>query len=345
MGANAVAVIGAGVSGLTAAKRLRAEGLNVRIFERADGPGGVWLYSADATAPFASPIQRVKVEYGTEVVDLYKQTAIWPRRWKVTIKKRDSDEKIPLEFDAVVVCIGTFDKPFKPDHAGLSKWEQAYPGSVLHLKAFRDFDSYGSKVLVLTPYTPHPFLRKGIRSKAPLHGDGYHVDGLWEQMFWIDQQSLIFIGIPKDGPTFLISQAQAAFAARVLAGISSIPSRPAMKRNVADDLEKRKNAKQDQNRKDEKQDEKPDTAKIAHQMDYPWCKDYIEKLLTRCEEDAEDLGRPITPGNQPFRWTERLDWIMTNRKEFRRAYKRKACLRKKYPTPESLGFKGTCGRA
>jgi len=40
-----VAVIGAGVSGFTTAAHLKAEGLDVTVFERAPVSGGVWLVS------------------------------------------------------------------------------------------------------------------------------------------------------------------------------------------------------------------------------------------------------------------------------------------------------------
>jgi cation diffusion facilitator CzcD-associated flavoprotein CzcO len=40
--ANRVAVIGAGVSGLTSAKHLRAAGLEVVVYERSSVSGGVW---------------------------------------------------------------------------------------------------------------------------------------------------------------------------------------------------------------------------------------------------------------------------------------------------------------
>ncbi|KAK8859795.1 thiol-specific monooxygenase [Apiospora arundinis] len=438
-----VAVIGAGVSGLTTAKRLRAEGLHVRVFERASSPGGVWLYSADANAPFASPMydpletnyprdlmkfadhpwpdnaplypshqqvldylqsygKGVGVEYGTEVLDVFKRTGIHPHRWRVTIEKVKVEEKpTSLDFDAVVVCIGTFDKPFMPDDPGLVEWGKAFPNSVLHSKAFRDFESYQSKacanvvvigngpsgqdissqlarkaktvwvstrdernklsspnmktvgpiekfntkhrsielkdgtslmnvdkVIYCTGYEySHQFLRKGVRAKTALHDDGFHVDDLWQHMFWIDEPMLIYIGIPKEGPTFLTSQSQAAYAARCLAGRSFLPFKTVMGSEMMADLEKR--ATQNLNIETK-----------AHTLGYPECKMYIEALEMRCKNDAAALQRPITDGNKPFRWTERIEWIMANRGEIGKRYKKKDCLRKNYPTPESLGFEG-----
>ena len=39
---KSVAVVGAGISGVVSAKHLKAAGLNVTVFERSAGPGGVW---------------------------------------------------------------------------------------------------------------------------------------------------------------------------------------------------------------------------------------------------------------------------------------------------------------
>jgi heterodisulfide reductase subunit A-like polyferredoxin len=38
-----VSVIGAGISGVTAAAHLRREGMNVTVFERSSAAGGIWL--------------------------------------------------------------------------------------------------------------------------------------------------------------------------------------------------------------------------------------------------------------------------------------------------------------
>lgn len=185
------------------------------------------------------------------------------------------------------------------------------------------------KVIYCTGYHySHPFLRKGVRAKTALHDDGFHVDGLWQHMFWIEESSLVFLGIPKEGPTFLTSQAQAAYAARFLAGLSLLPSKAVMRRDVSADLKIRREKNLNIDTK-------------AHQLSYPECKEYIETLQMRIVEDAASpRGSPITPDNKPFRWTKRIEWTMSNRGDIGKAYKGKACLRKKYPTPESLGFKG-----
>ncbi|KAK8036145.1 hypothetical protein PG993_008759 [Apiospora rasikravindrae] len=436
---KAVAVIGAGVSGLTAAKRLIAEGLNVRVFERADGPGGVWLYSPDSTAPYASPMydpletnfprelmefadhpwpddaplypshqqvlnylrsysKGVKVEYGTEVVGLVRRTRRWPHRWQLTIRKRGSKEETKLDFDHAVVCIGTFDKPFMPEYDGLAEWQEAYPDTVIHSKAFRDVESYRSKACAslplgtgpsgddiakklsrvaktvwwstrgslkrikiprITPAGPikwfnhrartiefengetlahidkviycsgyhysHEFIRKGVRAKEPVHSEGFRIDGLWKHMFWIEEPSLVFIGVPKEGPTFLIAQAQAAYAARHVAEISRLPSKLKMHIDARDELAALLKAN-------------VNIEKMPHQLRGDRAKEYIEDLRVRCEEDAAKRGQPAD-GNEPFRWTERIEWVMTNRVELRGAYIAKCRLRRNYPTPESLGFK------
>ncbi|KAK6858139.1 hypothetical protein PG995_005838 [Apiospora arundinis] len=375
-----VAVIGAGVSGLTTAKRLRAEGLHVRVFERASSPGGVWLYSADANAPFASPMyDPLETNYPRDLMEFADHP--WP-------------DNAPLypSHQQVLDYLQSY---------GLAEWEKAFPNSVLHSKTFRDFESYHSKacanvvvigngssgqdisrqlarkaktvwvstrdernklsspnmktvgpiekfntkhrsielkdgtslmnvdkVIYCTGYEySHQFLRKGVRAKTALHDDGFHVDDLWQHMFWIDEPTLIYIGIPKEGPTFLTSQAQAAYAARCLAGRSFLPFKTVMRSEMMADREKR--AKHNLNIETK-----------AHTLGYPECKMYIEALEMRCKNDAAALERPITDGNKPFRWTKRIEWIMANRGEIGKRYKKKDCLRKNYPTPESLGFEG-----
>lgn len=50
-----VAIIGAGANGLQQAAVLLEHGFEVRLFERAPLPGGVWLYSDKSTVPVSFP--------------------------------------------------------------------------------------------------------------------------------------------------------------------------------------------------------------------------------------------------------------------------------------------------
>lgn len=49
-----VAIIGSGPSGTPAARHLRDAGLNVRVFERQDKPGGIWNWRPSASSRFQS---------------------------------------------------------------------------------------------------------------------------------------------------------------------------------------------------------------------------------------------------------------------------------------------------
>jgi phytoene dehydrogenase-like protein len=51
--AKRVAVIGAGVSGLTSARHLKAAGLDVVVYERSCVSGGIW-FEEPATTPLSS---------------------------------------------------------------------------------------------------------------------------------------------------------------------------------------------------------------------------------------------------------------------------------------------------
>ncbi|KAJ6567406.1 FAD/NAD(P)-binding domain-containing protein [Mycena vulgaris] len=65
--------------------------------------------------------------------------------WTLTLKKfirlgpSSSKERWWTEdFDAVVVCTGTFNAPNMPDIPGLAEWTRRFPGSVLHSREYRD---------------------------------------------------------------------------------------------------------------------------------------------------------------------------------------------------------------
>jgi cation diffusion facilitator CzcD-associated flavoprotein CzcO len=145
-----------------ASRQLQEEDLDVKVYERAPKPGGVWVYSDNPKPCFASaqyfqlaanfprdmmeisefPWEKeaprladaaeieqylvryaaqsgVTVKYDTEVVDLHSQYAIQPHYWKVKTMNTVSGKKTEINVDAVVVAVGTFEKPFIPDYEGL----------------------------------------------------------------------------------------------------------------------------------------------------------------------------------------------------------------------------------
>lgn len=63
-----VAIIGSGPSGTPAARHLRDAGLNVRVFERQDKPGGIWNWRPSASLPLSVPTPPPSVGAFTPVI-------------------------------------------------------------------------------------------------------------------------------------------------------------------------------------------------------------------------------------------------------------------------------------
>lgn len=69
-------------------------------------------------------------------------------RWKIIIRdlKPMKQELIICEYDAVVICVGNFNKPFIPSFKGLDKFK----GSIRHSITYRKADLYkNGKVLLV----------------------------------------------------------------------------------------------------------------------------------------------------------------------------------------------------
>lgn len=100
----------------------------------------------------------LRVEYGTEVVDVYHQSRIRPYDWKVVTKRvkpqqkgkedKSPPESVSRDFDFVVVATGTFDKPYSPDYTGLEAWKKAFPHGVMHSKAYKRAEDFRRKVCI-----------------------------------------------------------------------------------------------------------------------------------------------------------------------------------------------------
>lgn len=63
-----VAIIGSGPSGTPAARQLRDAGLNVRVFERQNKPGGIWNWRPSVSLPLAVPTPPPSVGAFTPVI-------------------------------------------------------------------------------------------------------------------------------------------------------------------------------------------------------------------------------------------------------------------------------------
>ena len=162
MTSPSVAVLGAGPSGLAAAKALLEHGLHPVIFEAATGTGGMWgAPGRGAWADFArTNISRYSCCFsdlawpdGTDVFPLRRELANYLRlysdtfdltrhvRFATVVDKarpvgqgqwrldwRDRDGANSEVFDHLIVASGFFASPFRPDLPGLGE----FGGDVLH---------------------------------------------------------------------------------------------------------------------------------------------------------------------------------------------------------------------
>jgi cation diffusion facilitator CzcD-associated flavoprotein CzcO len=84
------------------------------------------------------------VSYNTTVEKVTKING----EWEVVLRKSGEihDYWWREYFDAVVIANGHYSIPYIPDIKGLAEFENNYPGSVIHTKAFRGRDPYRGKV-------------------------------------------------------------------------------------------------------------------------------------------------------------------------------------------------------
>ncbi|KAI0592862.1 FAD/NAD(P)-binding domain-containing protein [Biscogniauxia sp. FL1348] len=435
-----VAVIGAGVSGLTVARRLLAEGVNVTVYERQPMAGGVWYYTSNKRHAFATPAYKsletnfprelmefsdfpwpsntsafpsrqqvhnyiqeygrdVPVCYNREVVDVYLRTRIHPTDWKIQTRNTTTGKVSEKDFHAIVVATGTYNTPFEPEYSGLAAWKDKYPRSVSHAKTYRKPDKFRGKNVVVVGNSASgwdislqiakvakkvwvsstrpgqrshekiegvvgierlvpsersvdfkdsttasdvdnivlctgylygvPFLRKGQKAEGPIWANGFRLDDLYEHIFWTRKPTLMFVGIPKGGPTFLVSQAQSALVARFIACRWGRPCQKDMISWVAEQRvlwnKRREVAPSIENER------------TFHNLIESKSKDYIERLGRWCTEADEEVPSTASNRNPPFIWTKRLDWVMDNRRSIRDAFLEKGLDRHQFYTPESLG--------
>jgi dimethylaniline monooxygenase (N-oxide forming) len=178
-----VCIIGAGVSGLAAAKAFSARGHQVTVIERSGDIGGVWaparsypnvqtqspkdLYRyTDKAMPKSYPewpngpqvhgyladyarghgIDRL-IRFNTEVTQMNRCAALKPG-WRLDLRSPDGGAT-QEDFDFVAVCIGQFNTPRMINHRGKDIFE-AGGGRILHSSQYNDAAfAKGRKVVVL----------------------------------------------------------------------------------------------------------------------------------------------------------------------------------------------------
>ena len=173
-----VLVIGAGMSGLLTAHRLRQAGVDFVVVEKNDDVGGTWLentypgcrvdnpnhnysysfaqrhdwpyfystqdvllgYFRDCADAFGV---RDRIRFGTEV-----REAVWSdaeHRWSVAVVGPDGDEET-LEADAVISAVGQLNRPHYPEIDGLERFR----GPSFHSARWdHDVDLRGRRVAVI----------------------------------------------------------------------------------------------------------------------------------------------------------------------------------------------------
>jgi hypothetical protein len=118
---------------------------------------------------------------------------------------------------------------------------------------------------------------------------------VWDQMFWIPDPTLAFVGLPKMSAIFTVVKAQSAYIARALAGRIDIPSLSDMLGQSKQGLKSRE--------KSRAQNQAGDARLGFHNFNYPKDKDYINKLSR-----ASRIADKKNPGKTPSQFDACLDW-------------------------------------
>jgi 4-hydroxyacetophenone monooxygenase len=140
-----VIVIGAGVSGMLAAIRLREAGIDHVVLEKNPGVGGTWLENGYPGAGVDTPSHlysysfapRQWSRFGTEVASAEYRD----QRWIVTTTDGET-----FEGNAVITAVGQLNRPRIPDLPGLD----AFDGPIFHSARWpADLDLTGRRVAIV----------------------------------------------------------------------------------------------------------------------------------------------------------------------------------------------------
>lgn len=195
-----IGIIGAGFSGLGAAKTCLEYGYTVKLFEKEPELGGVW--SSSRRYPGVTP-QNTKDTYNFSDFPMPGHYDEWPRgedvqayledyakkfgvfplirfsheitgadvqndQWIITGKHNGADFTEQVDF--LIICNGTFSDPFIPPLMGIQSFIEA-GGTVLHSSQFHNTDLCRNKRLVVVGYSKsaHDVVTAGSETAASTH--------------------------------------------------------------------------------------------------------------------------------------------------------------------------------
>lgn len=164
-----IGIIGAGLSGLATAKAFLQEGYRVTVIEKAAAIGGVWEASrsylgvatqttrdeyaySDYPMPADYPLWPSGAQVQAYLTGYARQFGILPHirfrsevtslqyhhgQWYMQVHDLDLHTDDLICFDHVVICTGTFNKPYIPAFPGLPSYREA-GGKMLHSSQVND---------------------------------------------------------------------------------------------------------------------------------------------------------------------------------------------------------------
>lgn len=176
-----IGIIGAGISGLVAAKTCLEYGYEIKVFEKDSELGGVWSSSrrypglstqnnkdtyffSDFPMPdhfaewpsgeemqlylmlYAGKFNVLShIQFSHEVTKIYFEENVW------TISGRTIGESFTEQVDFIIICNGTFSDPFIPRIPGMDKFIEE-GGKVLHNTQFHSTEISKGKRIVVVGY-------------------------------------------------------------------------------------------------------------------------------------------------------------------------------------------------